>query len=189
MLILASASPRRRELLAAAGVECRVDAADIDETPRPDEAPAGYAERLAREKAATVAIRHPDHCVLGADTVVVLDGEIFGKPLDGADARRMLRRLSGREHLVITGVAVARNRAVCSEVEISRVEMRDISETELAAYVDGGEPMDKAGAYAIQGDAGRFIRRFSGEIDTIIGLPVKLALKLLNSCSEPYPER
>jgi septum formation protein len=189
MFILASASPRRRELLAAAGLACVVDAAHVDETQRPDEPAAEYAERLAREKAATVAARHPDRCVLGADTVVVLDGEVFGKPVDGADARRMLRRLSGREHEVVTAVAVARNAQMQSDVEISRVEMRIISEKEVEDYVAGGEPMDKAGAYAIQGGARAFIYRFSGDFDTIVGLPVKLALKLLNSCGEPYSDR
>lgn len=188
MVILASASPRRRELLAAAGLECQVDPAHVDETPRPGEAAAAYAERLAREKAVAVAVRHPDRCVLGADTVVVVDGEVFGKPVDGADARRMLRRLSGRAHEVITAVAVARNGELRSGVEISRVEMRTITEKEAADYVDGGEPMDKAGAYAIQGGAGTFVCRFSGDFDTIVGLPVKLALKLLNTYGEPYSE-
>ncbi|MBP8275233.1 MAG: septum formation inhibitor Maf [Acidobacteria bacterium] len=181
MLILASASPRRRDLLAAAGVACVVDAADIDETPRPNEAASAYAERLAREKAAVVAARHPDCSVLGADTVVVVDGEIFGKPIDADDARRMLRRLSGRAHVVMTAVAVACNTDIRSSVENAVVEMRTISENELHAYVQSGEPMDKAGAYAIQGGAGTFICRVSGDMDTIVGLPVKLALKLLNS--------
>lgn len=189
MLILASASPRRLELLAAAGVACQVDAAHIDETLRAGEAPAAYAERLAREKASAVAARHPDYCVLGADTVVVLDGEVFGKPVDVADASRMLRRLSGREHEVITAVAVARNAELQSDVEKSRVEMRIITENEVASYVETGEPMDKAGAYAIQGLAGAFVCRVSGDFDTIVGLPVKLALKLLSKCSEPYSER
>ena len=188
MLILASASPRRRELLASAGIECVVDAAHIDETPRPGEAAATYAERLAREKAATVAVRHPRHCVLGADTVVVVDGEVFGKPVDAEDACRMLRRLSGREHVVITAVAVASGRQIRSDVENSVVEMRRISENEILTYVETGEPMDKAGAYAIQGLAGAFVCRVSGNFDTIVGLPVKLALKLLSSCSEPYSE-
>jgi len=188
MLILASASPRRRELLASAGVECVVDAADIDETQLPGEAAEVYAERLAREKAAAVAVRHPDCCVLGADTVVVVDGEVFGKPQDEADARRMLCRLSGRTHFVVTAVAVAKNRQIRSGVENSVVEMRDISVNEVAAYVATGEPMDKAGAYAIQGLAGQFACRVSGDFDTVVGLPVKLALKLLNDCAEPYSE-
>lgn len=188
MLILASASPRRCELLAAAGVPCVVDPAHVDETQRPGEPAAVYAERLAREKAAAVAVRHPGQSVLGADTVVVVDGEVFGKPVDSEDARRMLRRLSGRAHVVVTGVAVARNGELFSDVENSTVEMRVISEIELRTYVETGEPMDKAGAYAIQGLAGAFVYRVSGNFDTIVGLPVKLALKLLNSCGEPYSE-
>lgn len=185
---MASASPRRRELLTAVGVECLVDAADVDETPRPGEAPAAYAQRLAGEKALAVAVRHPDESVLGADTVVVVDDEVFGKPVDAEDARRMLRRLSGREHVVFTGVAVARDGRLMSDVEKSVVEMRDISETEIESYVKSGEPMDKAGAYAIQGRASAFVCRVSGNFDTIVGLPVKLALKLLNSSGEPYSE-
>ena len=189
MLILASASPRRRELLAAAGVSCEVDPAHIDESVRAGEAPAAYAERLAREKALAVSPRHPGRPVLGADTVVVVDEEIFGKPIDAEDARRMLRRLSGRAHHVITAVAVARDSRLTSAVEISAVEMREFSEIELQNYVETGEPMDKAGAYAIQGGAGRFVRRVSGDFDTIVGLPVKMALKLLSSINEPSTER
>ena len=189
MLILASASPRRRELLAAAGIACEVDPAHIDESTRPGERAAAYAERLAREKAAAVAARHPGRAVLGADTVVVVEEEIFGKPVDAEDARWMLRRLSGRTHEVITAVAVVRDGDVRVGVEISAVEMREIAENELEMYVASGEPMDKADAYAIQGGAGRFVRRFSGEFDTIVGLPVKMALKLLSSLHEPFEQR
>ena len=189
MLILASASPRRRELLAAAGVSCVSDAADVDESVRAGESPAAYAERLAREKAALVAARHPGALVLGADTVVVVDDEILGKPADAADARRMLKRLSGRTHDVMTAVAVARDGVILSCVEYSTVEMRKISEKEVQAYVLTGEPMDKAGAYAIQGGAGPFVCRFSGDFDTIVGLPVKVALDLLSKHGEPYSER
>ncbi len=189
MLILASASPRRRELLAAAGVPCVVDAAHIDESLLADEPPAAYAERLARAKAAVVARRHPGTPVLGADTVVVIDGEVLGKPVDAEDARRMLRLLSARTHDVLTAVAVARDGVIWSCVEKSTVEMRKISEKELADYVATGEPMDKAGAYAIQGGAGVFVCRISGYFDTIVGLPVNVALNLLNRHSEPYSER
>ena len=186
MLILASASPRRRQLLADAGVPCIVDAADVDESVLPGETAAVYSERLARAKAAVVAARHPGACVLGADTVVVVDDEIFGKPVDAADARRMLGRLSGRSHQVLTAVAVACDRTVRSRVEISTVEMRKITEAEVSDYVSTGEPMDKAGAYAIQGGAGAFVCGISGDFDTIVGLPVKMALHLLNQCGEPY---
>ncbi len=189
MLILASASPRRRDLLAAAGVSCLVDAADVDESVRTGEAPAAYAERLARDKAHVVASRHPGQCVLGADTVVVVDDEILGKPVDAADARRMLRLLSGRTHEVLTAVAVARDGFVLSHVEKCAVEMRDISPDELWQYVETGEPMDKAGAYAIQGGAGPFVTRFSGDFDTIVGLPVKVVMHLLTSYGEPYSGR
>lgn len=168
---------------------CEIDPAHIDESVRPGEAPAAYAERLAREKALAVAPRHPGEPVLGADTVVVIGDEIFGKPTDAEDARRMLRRLSGREHHVMTAVAVARDATVISSVEISAVEMREFSENEVLEYVASGEPMDKAGAYAIQGGAGRFVRRVSGDFDTIVGLPVKMALKLLSSIIEPSTER
>jgi septum formation protein len=181
MLILASASPRRRDLLAAAGVLCVVDAADVDESVRAGEAPAAYAERLAREKARVVASRHPGASVLGAETVVVVDEEILGKPADDQDARRMLRLLSGRAHEVLTAVAVARNGVISSRVEKCVVEMREIAENEVVDYVKSGEPMDKAGAYAIQGGAAPFVRRFSGDFDTIVGLPVKVVMDLLSS--------
>ena len=184
MLILASQSPRRRELLAQAGVVCVVDPADVDESVHAGELPATYAERVARAKAAIVAARHPGRFVLGADTVVVLEGEIFGKPADANDAHRMLRRLSGKEHHVLTAVAIARDAEIRSHVEKSVVEMREITEIEIADYVNGGEPMDKAGAYAIQGGAAAFVCRVSGEFDTIVGLPVKVALNLLNSYSK-----
>jgi septum formation protein len=189
MLILASASPRRRDLLAVAGITCLVDAADVDESTRPGEAAAPYAERLAREKAALVSRRHAGECVVGADTVVVVDGQILGKPIDAADARRMLRLLSGRSHDVLTAVAVARDGTLASRVEKSVVEMRNISEAEVVSYVATGEPMDKAGAYAIQGGAGPFVQRVSGDFDTIVGLPVKVVIELLVSYGEPYSGR
>lgn len=189
ILILASASPRRRELLVSAGITCEVDAADVDESTRAGEAPAAYAERLARAKAGRVAARHPGRCVLGADTIVVVDDEILGKPIDADDARRMLRLLSGRAHEVLTAVAVARDGEMQSKVEKSAVEMRTITEQEVENYVASGEPMDKAGAYGIQGLAGAFVCRVSGDFDTIVGLPVKLALHLLKSYGEPYSER
>ena len=179
MLILASASPRRRELLAAAGVAFDVDVADVDETPHGGEDAVAYAERVARDKAATVAMRRPGAWVLGADTVVVVDGEILGKPADAADARRMLARLSGRSHDVLTAVAVARDGVLRSRVEKTVVTMREIPESEAAAYVASGEPMDKAGAYGIQGGASAFVTTISGRLDTVVGLPVPVALDLL----------
>jgi septum formation protein len=179
MIILASASPRRRELLLSAGIDHVVDAANIDETPLDGERPGPYAERLARAKAAAVAARHPDACVIGADTVVVIDDEILGKPVDAVDARRMLERLSGREHAVLTAVAVARGGRIQSDIAETSVDMRNISPLEIAAYVETGEPMDKAGAYAIQGGAAAFIRGISGDFDNVVGLPLAVVRRLL----------
>lgn len=179
MLILASASPRRRELLTTAGIEHVVDAANVDETPHAGEAPAAYAERLARAKAAAVAARHPETPVLGADTVVVIDDTILGKPVDAADARRMLTLLSGREHVVLTAVAVARRGLVRSSVAETSVVMRHISGPEIDDYVATGEPMDKAGAYAIQGGAAGFVRSVFGDFDTVVGLPIAVVRRLL----------
>lgn len=191
MIILASASPRRRELLAAAGIAHAVHPADIDETPRAGEAPAAYCERLAQDKARAVARAHPDTdaCVLGADTVVVVDADILGKPADASDARQMLARLSDREHVVLTAVAVARGEALQSSVAETTVRMRALSPEEIAAYVATGEPMDKAGAYAIQGGAAGFVRRISGEFDTVVGLPISVVRRLLSAVGGSYPVR
>ncbi len=189
MIILASASPRRRELLAAAGIDHVVEAANVDETPRDGEAPAVYAERLARAKAAAVLAGHPTDTVLGADTVVVVDGQILGKPVDAADARRMLEQLSDRDHVVLTAVAVARGDQLQASIAETSVSMRKISPLEIAAYVETGEPMDKAGAYAIQGGAARFIDRISGEFDNVVGLPISVVRRLLSSVGGSYPDR
>ena len=180
MIILASASPRRRELLTAAGIAHAVDAANVDETPRPGESPAADAERLARETALAVARRHAGATVIGADTVVVVGEEILGKPVDAADARRMLERLSNREHLVLTAVAVARGGGVRTGIAETSVSMRIISAREIAEYVETGEPMDKAGGYAIQGGAAGFIRGISGDFDNVVGLPMKVVRRLLS---------
>ena len=180
MIILASASPRRRELLTAAGIAHLVDAANVDETPLAGESPAAYAERLAREKAVAVAQRHPGASVIGADTVVIVDDEILGKPIDEADARRMLERLSNREHVVLTAVAVARDGRVESGIAETSVSMRTISPREIADYVETGEPMDKAGAYAIQGGAAGFVRGISGDFDNVVGLPMRVVRRLLS---------
>ena len=188
MLILASASPRRRELLAAAGLECRVDAAHVDETPAPAEAPAVYAERLACAKAAAVAVRWPHDPVLGADTVVIVDGEILGKPADAKDAARMLRRISGRSHIVMTAVAIAWRGVIRSSIESTEVWVNVLTDAEIAAYVASGEPMDKAGAYAIQGLASRFIPRIAGSYGNVVGLPMTTVLRLLSTYDGSYPE-
>ena len=170
-VVLASASPRRRELLGRLGVEPVVVPADVDEEPRPGEPAAVLVGRLAAAKARAVAAASDD-LVVAADTVVVIDGEVCNKPLDDADAARMLRRLSGRRHEVITGVHVRfREREAASAVR-TEVEFRALGDDEIAAYVATGEPADKAGAYAIQGGAGAFAVAVRGSDTNVIGLPL-----------------
>jgi septum formation protein len=189
-LILASASPRRRELLAQAGYRFSVEASSIDESRRAGEDAIGFATRLAREKAGEVFARHAAEAalhpllVLGADTVVVCDGEVMGKPADEADAERMLRLLAGRTHHVVTGVAVAWGAGAEVAAEITQVTMNTLSGEEIAAYVAGGEPMDKAGAYAIQGFAGRWIPRIHGCYFNVVGLPLALAASLIEGAEK-----
>ena len=179
-LVLASASPRRRELLVQRGIAFRVDASDVPETPRPAESAEAFARRVARDKAAEVARRHPQAFVLGADTVVVLDGLIFGKPADRADARRMLRALAGRAHRVLTAVALIAPTGAVDELLVeSQVELRALAAAEIEAYLDSGEPFDKAGAYAVQGLAGQFVTRVRGSRSNVIGLPVDEVVDLL----------
>jgi septum formation protein len=180
-LVLASASPRRRELLASAGIAFDVEPVDVDERREPGEAPEAYVERVARLKAGGGARRHPARAVLGADTVVVVDGEVLGKPASAADAARMLRRLSGRAHAVLTGVALAWQGRITSRVERTDVVMSPISEDDLAWYVASGEPLDKAGAYAIQGLASRFVTRIEGSYSNVVGLPVATVVELLTT--------
>jgi septum formation protein len=179
MLVLASASPRRQELLRAAGIAFEVQPADIDEAPLPGEDPQACAERLAREKALAVARLRPQDVVLGADTIVVVDNQILGKPADRADAARMLRLLSGREHQVITGVALVVSGQWSVASETTSVTMAEISEKEIADYIATREPMDKAGAYAIQGMASRWIPRIEGDYSNVVGLPVPLVYRML----------
>ena len=179
VLVLASASPRRQELLRNAGIIFEVRPADIPEDPLPGEGAKQCAERLARDKALAVALQRPQDVVLGADTVVVVDGQLLGKPSDAADAARMLRLLSGREHQVITGVClvVSGQPTVASETTV--VTVSEITEKDIADYVASGEPMDKAGAYAIQGLASRWIPRIEGDYSNVVGLPVALVLRML----------
>jgi len=179
MLILASSSPRRRDLLTQAGIAFTIQPADIDESRRPDEAPIAFATRLAREKAEAVFRKNPGSIVLGADTIVVRDEEILCKPKDRADAARILRLLSGRTHQVITGVAVISQTATKIAAETTHVTMRDLTEKEITAYIATGEPMDKAGAYAIQGGASSFVTHTDGDYTNVIGLPIALVKKLL----------
>jgi septum formation protein len=176
MLVLASSSPRRAELLRAAGINFIVRAADIDETIKPDELPRDYVLRLSREKARAVA--RGDDLTLGADTTVVINGQIAGKPFDAEDAARMLRALSGRWHEVLTGVTLTRAGKTVSDIASTRVKFAELSEAEINWYVSTGEPMDKAGAYAIQGYASLFIERIEGSYSNVVGLPVQLVYRL-----------
>ena len=184
-LILASASPRRRELLAQAGYHFTVRTADIPEVRLPGEDAIRFTTRLAREKAETVAAtlspEQADACVLGADTVVVIDGEVMGKPRDAADAARMLRLLSGRTHQVVTGVCVVRGRQQQFAAEVTHVCFAALSDQEIAEYIATGEPMDKAGAYAIQGRAARWIPRIQGCYFNVVGLPLALTSSMLEA--------
>jgi septum formation protein len=182
-IVLASASPRRRELLAAAGWSFDVDAADVDERRLAGEPPDAYVARVAQLKAEAVAVRHPDAAVLGADTVVVVGGDVLGKPRDAEDAARMLRRLSARAHDVLTGVALASNGRVQARAARTAVWMDSLSADDIADYVASGEPMDKAGAYAIQGLASRFVTRIDGSYSNVVGLPVALVWQLLREAS------
>jgi septum formation protein len=154
-------------------------AADVDETPLPNEAPAAYVERLAIEKARAVLALRPAARVLGADTTVTVDSEILGKPLDDEDAGRMLRKLSGRAHLVHTGVAVVSARGVQSGVDTTRVWFDSMTDEDISWYVATGEPVDRAGAYAIQGFASRFIPRIEGSYSNVVGLPVAMVSSIL----------
>ncbi len=183
-LVLASASPRRRELLAQAGFTFDVVSADIDESPRPDENPMACAVRLARAKAEAVCTALPagqEAAVLGADTVVVTPaGEMLGKPRDVDDAARMLRLLSGASHEVITGVSLCTAARTEIAAELTYVTFQTISDAEIAAYIATGEPMDKAGAYAIQGRAARWIPRIHGCYFNVVGLPLALVASMLD---------
>lgn len=206
MLILATASPRRQDLLRNARIPFVVQAAAIEEKVREEELPRDCAERLAREKALAVSQSRPADCVLGADTIVVVDGNILGKPRDAGEAERMLRMLSGRDHEVITGVCVVRagargqgavaskngtqsegvgeqlangERQLATGSEITLVTMSELSDADIREYVATGEPMDKAGAYAIQGIASRWIPRIEGDYSNVVGLPVALVYRML----------
>ncbi len=185
MLVLASASPRRRELLAQAGYTFTVHPAHLPEDPLPGEAPIAYVTRLAREKAEAVfheiSSRESSSqpVVLGADTTVTLDNQILAKPEDSADAARMLRQLSGRSHHVITAVAVVTARSTEVAAEITAVRFLSLSDAEIESYIASGEPMDKAGAYAIQGRAARWIPRIEGCYFNVVGLPLALVTALL----------
>ncbi|HYV72626.1 MAG TPA: Maf family protein [Candidatus Binatia bacterium] len=178
-IILASASPRRAGLLRNADIAFTVEPAHVPEQPLPDEVPLQYAQRLAREKALAVFSRHPDSVVLGADTIVVADEHLLEKPLDHADAARMLRLLSGRSHQVITGVCLVAPEFEEIAAEITDVRFGTLSDDEIASYIATGEPMDKAGAYAIQGIASRWVERIDGCYFNVVGLPLPLVYRML----------
>jgi septum formation protein len=187
-LILASASPRRAEILTSLGVPFTVDTADIDETPRPGEAPGETAARLAAAKALAVAALRPGAWVLAADTLVVLGDTVLGKPADDAEAARMLALLSGRDHRVVTGVCLLSNALPGTTLtEWSRVRFAALSEEELAWYVATGEPRDKAGAYAVQGLGARFIESIEGSFTNVMGLPARAVYRLLRATPSLAP--
>lgn len=201
MLILASASPRRQELLRNAGIPFIAEPTDIPEVPGGGEAPRAFVERLALAKAHAVARHHANNFILGADTTVVSGNEILNKPIDAADAIRMLRMLSGRTHQVITGVCVitpatrdqmrTESREMRTELirsESTLVTFAQINEQDIAYYVSTGEPMDKAGAYGIQGLASRWIPRIEGDYFNVVGLPIALVYCMLRECGFPVDE-
>ncbi|HUI84617.1 MAG TPA: Maf family protein [Candidatus Binatia bacterium] len=181
MLILASASPRRAELLRNAAIEFAVDPAHVPEEPLAGEMPLEYAQRLARDKAVAVLARHPRETVLGADTVVVIDEHLLEKPANPGHAAAMLRLLSGRTHQVITGVCLATSQFERTEAEVTQVTFGQLSEQEIVEYVRSGEPMDKAGAYGIQGIASRWIGQIEGCYFNVVGLPVARVYRMLRA--------
>lgn len=178
-IVLASASPRRKELLSGAGIQFHVCAANIPEEPSVGELPVAFAERMAREKAQAVRVNRQNEIILAADTVVAVGDEILGKPRDYEDARRMLLLLSGKSHQVTTGVCLLGQEVEDVRSEITEVEFGEIPDDEITEYVSTGEPFDKAGAYAIQGGAARWVRRVNGDYNNVVGLPVDLVLKMM----------
>lgn len=185
-IVLASSSPRRRQLLEMLRLPHRVLVPDVDESVRAGEAPERYVVRLARAKAHSVVRQAPGEIILAADTTVVLGGELFGKPADPAEAVAMLQRLQGRTHQVMTAVAVARDERVDHALDVSDVTFRPVDQATLKAYVATGEPLDKAGAYAIQGLGAPLIDRVEGDFFGVMGLPLRLALDLLGRFGRPY---
>ena len=179
-LILASGSPRRAEILTAVGWEFTKHVADIDETAYDGELPSDYVVRLAREKAESVAVNYPEGIVLGADTTVVIDNHIFGKPLDLNDAKGMLSMLSGQWHEVLTGVAIVENGESRSGIQRTRVKFAPMSEAEITFLAENGDPLDKAGAYAVQAQAALFIEGIEGDYWNVVGLPISLVYSLIN---------
>ena len=172
MLILASKSPRRRELLSMLGIGFQIETADMDETMDPALTPDRAVAQVCEKKAAAVAMRRPADLILAADTIVVVDGQILGKPHSETEARAMLRRLSGRSHTVMTGFCLLQNGKAETHVEQTHLEFKPLSDREIDAYVATGSPMDKAGAYGIQDQAAVFVRRLEGDYYNVMGLPL-----------------
>jgi septum formation protein len=185
-VVLASGSPRRHQLLNLIGIAHEVRPSNIDETIRPRETPRRHAERLAREKASAVAKRDPDLITIGADTIVVVNRKVLGKPRDTDDAARMLALLSGREHVVTTAVAVSRGKKLRSAVEEVSVRFRRLRDDEIDAYIATGEPMDKAGAYGIQGYGATIVERIEGDYFAVMGLPIVRLIGLLRDVGVRY---
>ena len=188
-LILASSSPRRSEILSAVGWEFEKDVPEIDEAILNGESPEEYVVRLARSKADAVAKRHPGRMVLGADTTVVIDGEIIGKPADMADAERMIRMLSGNWHDVLTGIAVVANGKTVDDIQRTRVKFAPMSDEEIRFLVEKGDPLDKAGAYAVQAQAALFIEGIEGDYWNVVGLPVRLVNTLVSRFAKEQKSR
>ena len=184
-VVLASQSPRRRQLLSLIGIEHEVRPANIDETYLPGEEPRAHAVRLARGKAAAIAIQGA--VTIGSDTIVVVDGDVLGKPRDDEEAAEMLRRLSGRSHTVVTAVAVHWRQAMVSDAEEVGVTFRALSEADIRGYIATGEPMDKAGAYGIQGYGATIVERVEGDYFAVMGLPLNRLVRLLESLGLVYP--
>lgn len=186
MIVLASSSPRRHRLLEMLGIDHIVDPADIEEAVDSEVPAESLAVRLAREKALAVAERHPGQVVLSADTLVVLDSEILGKPSSASEAESMIRRLAGREHRVVTAVAVAKDGQIWDRCDVTKVWFRSLSEEEISAYVATGESLDKAGSYGVQGYGAVLVDRIEGDYFGVMGLPVRLVVELLEVVGLPY---
>jgi nucleoside triphosphate pyrophosphatase len=185
-LVLASGSPRRQQLLDMLGIPYRVVVPDVDETYRVSEAPEAYVVRLARAKVGVVAAREPAALVLGADTSVVVRGEVLGKPTSREEAALMLGKLAGRTHHVMTGVALAAGDRVEDALDVTDVTFRPFDGTTIADYVTTGEPMDKAGAYGVQGRGAALVEGIRGDFFSVMGLPLRLVLDLLERFGHPY---
>ena len=188
-LILASSSPRRASYLRELGFRFRRIVPEVDERSLPGESPRRYVSRVAREKAEAVARKHPSEWVVGADTTVVVDGKLLGKPVDAEDAARMLNRLSGRSHQVVSAVALARfeDRTLRSAISTTRVFFRKLTPDDIRWYVGTGEPMDKAGAYGIQGKGGVLVSRLEGSYSNVVGFPLEKFLELWEDAGLPLP--